>query len=115
MLGLILLSKNNVYVRDDRKLPERPEFDKGLLTAFITGQTVSYSAYKLLPPSMKALCYVSDVASSKAPVTIRELAKAHILLIVRSLDEAPGKKFRLDKFKCVVKAKGIEVWQRINS
>ena len=114
MIGTILLTKTNVYVKEDKSLPKRPDFDKGLLTAVLKGQTVSMKAWQLLPPSMQKTVKVSDIADSTMPVTIRELAQADILIVVRSKERCKGKKFRLDKFECILKTEEIELWQRIS-
>lgn len=109
MLGLILLSQDNTYVKHNGKLPKRPDFDKDLLTHFLHNQTVSYKAWQMLPPSMKAVVKCNDIADSKAPVTIRELAATDVLVVIRSKEKGNGKKFRLDKFIQVTKGE-IELW-----
>lgn len=112
MLGLILLAQDNTYINYNGTLPKRPDWDKPLLSAFLKGQTVSYSAWKILPPSIQKIVKCSDIADSKAPVNIRELAKTDVLLVVRSTAKGNGKRFRLDKFECLTKNKECELWLR---
>jgi len=61
---------------------------------------------------MQKTVKVSDIADSRAPVTIRELAACDLLLVIRSKDRVTGKKFRLNKFNCILKTEEIELWQK---
>ena len=109
MIGTILLSRDNKYIDKDGKLPERPPHDKDMLRAMSIKQIVSTDGYEMLPPSIRKVCTSS--ASYTMPVTIRELAKADILLVSRSeVQLEGGKEFRLTDFKCIIKERSIECW-----
>lgn len=111
MIGTILLTCDNQYITNDGKLPDRPDYDKDMLRAMSNGNTVSPAGSKMLPPSIRGLVSMSEVYNF--PVTIRELAKADILLVNRSTSTFDGGKvFRLDNFRCIVKEKQIELWIR---
>lgn len=112
MLGTILLTYDNIYLNtDDNSLPSRPEYDKELLTALCKGNTVSEDGYYLLPKSIQKQIVRSTIYN--IPITIRELAKADILIVSRSYQNiVRGKVFRLDDFKLIVKDKKIEIWGR---
>jgi len=99
MVGAILLDANNYYVDDCGGLPARPEYDKELLKAVCAGQTVSYDGYEMLPNSITQNMGRQGPDYS-VPITIRELAEADVLIVVRALNECSGgKRFRLDNFK----------------
>lgn len=112
LVGTILLTKDNVYVREDGKLPMRPEYDKQLLLDLCTGNRVSDKAYLMLPPSIRAVVEIDNKVPS-VPITIKELAEADLLIVSRSLELCRGKEFRLDKFKLVLRDRKIELWRRI--
>jgi hypothetical protein len=99
MVGTILLDQNDIYVDNCGRLPKRPPFDKELLSAVCKGQTVSYTGFDMLPPSI-----TNDMSRPgedySVPITIRELAEADVLIVVRAPQPCNGgKKFRFDKFK----------------
>ncbi len=97
MVGTILLDMYDNYVDDEGNLPSRPPFDKELLKAVIKGNTVTKDGEALLPDS---LLKVAKPNKSIVPITIRELANADVLIVVRSnVRLINGKKFRLDNFK----------------
>jgi len=109
IVGTILLTKNNFYTNAAGELPKRPKFDKELLSGLIKGHRVSDEGYGLLPLSMQKLVTVSEELDM--PITIPELAKAELLIVVRSLEELTiGKVFRLDNHKLLVKDRRIELW-----
>lgn len=112
MIGTILLTNNDMYVKADGSLPARPIFDKELLTAFCKGSRVSVKGYNMLPPSIQAVASMvlkePDVA-----ITIPELGKASVLIVVRSMElvGAGAKQFRLDKHRLIIKQRDIEIWE----
>lgn len=112
MIGTILLTKDNHYVKADGSLPARPDFDKELLTAFCSGSRVSVKGYNMLPPSIQAVTTMvlkePDIA-----ITIPELGKASVLIVVRSIElvGASAKQFRLDKHRLIIKQRDIEIWE----
>ena len=111
----ILLDENDCYLCDN-KLPHRASFDKGLLTAMVKDEYISKEAGLLLPESIK--WQAADITNSIQPtigITIKEIdALTDILIISRSTKTCRGecKKFRLDKFKCILKTQQIEIWTR---
>lgn len=112
MIGTILLTSNDEYVKADGSLPTRPKFDKELLTALCKGSRISFNGYNRLPPSIRSVAN----AVFKEPyvaITIPELGKASILIVVRSpeLVGAGFKRFRFDKHRLIVKQKDIEIWE----
>ena len=112
MIGTILLTSNDEYVKADGSLPTRPKFDKELLTALCKGSRISFNGYNRLPPSIRSVarkvCKEPDVA-----ITIPELGKASVLIVVRSLElgGAGSKQFRLDKHRLIIKQRDIEIWE----
>jgi len=111
VVGTILLTKSNKYIDTEGKLPKRPKFDKELLAGLLNSNPVSEEGYKLLPPSLQALCYTSIAPQMRVPITIIELAKAELLIVSRSPEDFEGgKEFRLDNFKCLVKDRKVELW-----
>jgi hypothetical protein len=112
MIGTILLTKDNKYVKADGNLPSRPSFDKELLTALCTGALVSKEGYEMLPPSIRKV--IQNVCLHyDTPITIKELGKAEVLIVVRSLElvDSTAKEFRLNKHSLIVKQKDIEIWR----
>ena len=75
MIASLLLTKDNVYVKEDGTLPLRPDFDKDLLTGLAKGLTVSKKGYEMLPNSIKkeVFCYSGNVVQPQYPVTIPEI------------------------------------------
>jgi len=112
IVATILLDKDNNYVMEDGKLPERPEFDKALLSGLLRNQTISILGYLLLPPSIQETVTVAGLVHEKFPVTISEIAEADLLIVSRSQSTGKGKKFRLDEFTNLVTDTKIEIWRR---
>jgi hypothetical protein len=114
-VATILLSPSNKYVDKDGNLPSRPRHDKALLAGLLSGNIVSPAGYKLLPPSLQALCMNNPYRSPTFPITIKEIASAELLIVSRSsLEVEGGKEFRLKGFKCLVKDRKVELWISIN-
>ena len=113
MIATLLLTKDNVYVSEDGKLPVRPKFDKDLLTGLAKGLVVSKAGYDMLPSSIKSEVFC-DQRESTFPVTIKEIDGLTDLLIVSRSDEyiVEGKEFRLDNFTLLVKQPSIEIYKR---
>lgn len=114
MIGTILLTHDNKYVKADGSLPARPDFDKELLTAVVNRGFVSHEGYKLLPPSIQKVAYGPNLHYDTA-ITIRELAKCDLLIVTRSLElvDSDAKEFRMDAFSCVVKDRKLEIWRKL--
>ena len=112
LVGTILLTKDNVYVRDDGRLPMRPEHDKQFLKDLCTGGRVSDKAYMMLPLSIREVVEIDNKVPS-VPITIKELAEADLLIVSRSYELCRGKEFRLDKFRLILRDRKIELWKRI--
>ena len=110
IVGTILLTQNDEYVDKDGNLPTRPSFDKAFITGLYRGKSVSKVGLKLLPPSIKK---VLNLNGEFMPVSIRELAKADMLIVIRSSDFINnGLKFRFTEFIQILKLKEIELWIR---
>ena len=109
-IGTILLSQDDKYVNADGTLPFRPAFDKQFLTDLLFSTSVSREGYHMLPPSIQKNCYRSS--SPDVAITIRELGRAHLLIVIRSpVAAARGKVFRLDDFTCILKDSKLELWK----
>jgi len=110
IVATIILDPNDCYI-GDRGLPERPSFDKTLLTAICTGHDISKEAYDMLPPSIRG---VTTFGANKVPITIKEIDKnAELLLVVRSAEKVEkGKQFRLDNFSLIVDTKQLQIYRR---
>ena len=111
LVGTILLTKDNIYLREDGKLPLRPEHDKELLKDICHNGRVSTRGYSMLPPSIQEVVETDDNILS-VPITIKELAVADLLIVSRSLELCRGKVFRLDNFKCILRDRKIELWRK---
>lgn len=111
-VGTILLTKDNVYIRDDGKLPLRPDFDKELLMDICRGGRVSAYGYVMLPLSIREVVELDDKVYN-VPITIRELAEADLLIVSRSHELCRGKEFRLNKHKLILRDRKIELWRKI--
>jgi len=109
-VGTILLTKSNKYVDANGNLPKRPKFDKELLSNLVAKEgKVTEEGYKILPLSIQKKVVVN--LYDWFPITIKELAKADLLIVSRSPEDFDGgKEFRLDNFKCLVKDRKVEVW-----
>ena len=109
----ILLDPNDNYIDWDGNLPKRPHYDKELLTALISMNSVSSDGYSTLPNSMQELCKLAHCEPS-LPITIPEIDGLTDLLIVsRSVDKVQGgKRFRMDNFKHIASGGRIELWVR---
>ena len=114
MIASLLLTKNNVYVKEDGTLPLRPDFDKDLLTGLAKGLTVSKAGYDMLPKSIKKEVYHFQTNQQPAfPVTINEIdALADILIVVWSNEIGRGKVFRFDNFEPLLKQRDISLYIR---
>ena len=111
MVGTILLSKDDKYVDDLGNLPKRPTGDKELLQGLLSGQIVSPEGYKLLPPSLQAVCMKNPYQFPTFPVTIPEIDKCYLLIVSRSPEAIEGGKvFRLNGFRCILKDRKVELW-----
>ena len=117
IVSTILLSTNNCYVDRQGKLPERPSFDKELLTTICSGQVVSKVGYKMLPPSIKDKVIMTEQVEPEVGITISEIdGLTDLLLVVRSKQEClGGKEFRFTNFECIIKDTQIEIWKRKRS
>lgn len=112
-VATILLSSDNFYVNEDGFLPLRPSHDKALLTGLCEGEKVSELGYIMLPPSIQEVAHLTR-SVDYVPITIKEIAEADLLIVSRSNDLiVRGKVFRLDKFKCILKDRRIELWKRL--
>ena len=113
-VGTILLTRSDKYVDAEGNLPKRLKHDKALLEGVLgTEGTVSSVGYDMLPPSIQRHVVVTgdDANTDYAPVTIRELDKAEMLIVSRSPEDFDiGEVFRLDNFRCLVKDRKVEIW-----
>lgn len=110
-IGTILLTKDNKYVDDLGNLPKRPKHDKEMLAALLSCKIVSPKGYKLLPPSLQALCVNDPYKQPTFPITIPEIAACDLLIVSKSPEEIKGGKvFRLNGFKCILKDRKGEIW-----
>lgn len=118
-VGTILLTKSNKYVDAEGNLPKRPRYDKELLSGILeTEGAVSSIGYDMLPLSIQRHVVVTSGGANTnyAPVTIKELSNAEMLIVSRSPEDFvadTGKVFRLDNFRCLVKDRKVEIWIRI--
>jgi len=111
MIGTILLSKDDKYVDDLGNLPKRPAGDKELLMGLLSAQIVSPRGYKMLPPSLQAVCMNDLYKFPTFPVTIPEIDKCTLLIVSRSPEAIEGGKvFRLNGFRCILKDRKVELW-----
>ena len=109
----ILLDSNDCYVDWNGKLPQRPHYDKELLTAFVSMGLISQAGKDMLPSSMKDISTLT-LSEPTLPITIPEIDGLTDLLIVsRSVKKVQGGKvFRMDNFKHIASGGRIELWVR---
>jgi len=113
IIASLLLTEEDYYIDDRKQLPHRPTFDKELLKALISLNTITKDAYDILPASIQKTTTVTLKEPSMA-IKISEIdALADLLIIIRSTRKVHGgKKFRLDKFRCLARPGQIELWVR---
>ena len=113
IVSCILLSPDNVYVDQFDSLPDRPDFDKELLTTLCRNMVVSSKGYEMLPPSIRALVIENPSREPEIGITIDEIdALTDLLIVVRSKTRIDGRRFRLDRFEPIVIDTKIEIWKR---
>jgi hypothetical protein len=113
VVSTINLTYDNVYVNKDGKLPTRSSFDKELLTALCKNQIVSTKAYNMLPGSIRRDVTSTHKVEPTIGITIDEIdGLTDLLIVVRSIDDCKGKKFRFDRFRLITKQGEIELWIR---
>lgn len=117
IVGMLLLDQNDIYARDNGTLPKRPSFDKELLTGVCEKQNALCSANtaEYLPKSITNIIRNLNVGGLQGDVALSPdmIDKhAHLLIITRNDETGTGKRFRFDKFKCLVKDNAIEIWCR---
>jgi len=113
MVNTILLSVDGYYVDNDGNLPERPSYDKELLTAFCKNAVVSQKSYDIVPPSMQKYLKISkDPKEINVAFSIPEINElSDVLIVIRSQKKLKdGKKFRFDNFKLLTIQGNIEIW-----
>lgn len=114
IVSSILLTKDDKYIDSRGKLPERPYFDKDLLTFLCMGKSVSKLGYNTLPHSIKVLTNVTE-GEPEIGITIPEInGLTDLLIVVRSPESCNGgKEFDLHRsFKNIMKDESIELWIR---
>lgn len=113
MISTILLADDDTYVKDGKLPKGRPDWDKELLTALCDEAVVTHKAYDMLPKSIKSKVYAVEGLNPTVGVTIPEIAKSKLLIVVRAgIKSNGGKKFRFDNFKKIVKSGQLEIWRR---
>ena len=115
MIATLNLTKDNVYVMENGKLPLRQDFDKELLTGLARGMIVSKKGFNMLPNSIKkeVHCPLGIARDPNFPVTIKEIdALADIIIVVRSVEIGRGKEFRFTNFNLMLRQRDIELWVR---
>ncbi len=113
IVSTILLDEKNTYVYEDGSLPIRTQWDKELLSTFLLDENVSGEGFRMLPDSLGRK--VAGITPGEPyPITVPEIdGLTDILLVTRGQSKAkPGKKFRFDKFTCILKEQRLEIWKR---
>lgn len=112
MISTILLAEDNTYVKDGKLPVGRPNWDKDLLEALCTNEYISHAGWNILPRSIKKNANLG--IEPTIGITIPEIAKSKLLLVVRAGNESNGgKKFRFTNFRRIVKTGQIEIWKKI--
>mgnify|MGYP006883055741 CR=1 FL=1 len=114
IVSTILLTRDNHYVDDNGNLPDRPTFDKPLLTGLCKNQEVSQDAYDMLPPSIRQIVRGVTEEEPTIGITIPEIDGLTDLLIVSRSNGTiySGKKFRFNNFKLLANDMSLEIWKR---
>jgi len=119
-IGIILLSKDDYYLRDDGTLPVRPSWDKKFLLAMVEGLdcTCSEKTFETLPNSVKEVCniYVDDYDTDvNLGIQTFEFMPMLIFVVRSNYEAGGGKLFRLANYKKVIdlqKEDGrLEIWK----
>ena len=118
-LGIMLLSKNDVYVSEAGALPKRPRWDKTFITDLIRGQRVLCSAktLKCLPQSILGAGYFTTDPTNDYDINFGvdtfRAAPVDMLFVVRSGQEMNGKQFRLDDYALIHRVSpSFEIYRR---
>ncbi len=113
IFGTILLDINDKYIDKNGELPERPYFDKHLLTALVENNRVSPEGYELLPPSIQKVAKCTALWPT-LPITVPEISElSDLLMVVRSYNPVEGGKvFRMDNFTQIARTGRIEIYKR---
>ncbi len=115
-VGIILLSPDGFYLDADGFLPQRPEFDKELLTGLCKGQefVCSESTFVTLPDSILKNGYYTDSKLYDINLGIKTLytMPPHLLIVVRSDKRLnDGKYFDIGhRYKRVFASDNLELW-----
>lgn len=116
--GVMLLSRNNVYLSNEGQLPKRPRWDKTFITDLIKGQRVlcSPETLKTLPASILGAGYFTTDPTNDYDINFGvatfSSAPVDMLFVVRSSSELEGKKFRLDDYVLIHRASpSFEIWR----
>lgn len=119
-IGIILLSKDGYYLRDNNTLPVRPSWDKKFLLDLVEGLecTCSEKTFETLPNSVKEVCdvYVDDYNMDvNLGIQTFEFMPT-LIFVVRSIyDAGGGKLFRLNTHKKIIEFQkedgGLEIWK----
>jgi len=119
-VGVVLLSKNNVYVSNEGQLPKRPRWDKTFITDLIRGQRVLCSAatLKTLPQSILGAGYFTTDATNDYDINFGidtfKSAPVDMLFVVRSGSELEGKQFRLEGYVLIHRpSSSFEIYRRV--
>jgi len=106
-IGIILLSRDGFYLREDGSLPDRPAFDKTLLLHLVKNKVIlcSMNTHRTLPGSVLNACKsVTTNETEEWDINLGILtfrtAPPDLMYVIRSeLDMLSGKKFRDEFFK----------------
>lgn len=123
-VSVVLLSSNNVYVGDNGELPERPSFDKLLITALAKDRLVlcSRATLNTLPPSIIQAA-AGLTTDHRDPWDVNFgietfNALSDVFIIVRSAKVLKGKEFKLERlyqnYNLIYKNNELELWMILN-
>ena len=115
-VGIVVLSKDNIYLDCNGALPRRPKFDKQLLTELSKGQKIvaGPNTMRTLPPSIidnaEVVAWEEDYDVNLGIITMK-INPPHLLIVVRNRALlVRGKKFDLSPYDSVFKSLHLELW-----
>ena len=109
-IGILLLTYDNYYVKEDNSLPQAPSWDKQFLLNICENQKVvcSEETYRTLPKSIKNISRSIAIGNQPFGADVNLGIDTFdrpvsLLLIVRSQEHIiKGKQFSLNKYKQIL-------------
>ena len=114
-VGIMLLTQNDQYLKDDGSLPRRPEFDKGLLEALMEDEKVwcTKTTWDSMPDRMAGLVAGRQAWDYSLNLGVATLytEPPKLLIIVRSTENfRGGRTFDLGQWRRMVRQPEMDIY-----